>query len=383
MLNTLYTITMKNSSLFALLFAVAAFFTACQTPEVESDRVGECKKHDFEVAANYLGGNYFHSLYSENSFNYNIFLSTDGERKIIDSATGMFDLAEDHPLYSFDLYASLPSLELNRAFNVPIGTYSFDAENTLNPGTLAAQYTYKYMLNGYSGDYEETRFTAGTVEVTRDYIEAILIDDKGKTHHIYHTGTAIDNTNNFAFMKDVGPHSTLTYDLQLSFDENSAVVTPYGDYLLIGKDMWEVVIFEPLSNSQFFLNILVPLGTEALVGEFPVAFDWDLPQMVLPGFVSANVAISFWSWYDLYDGDNWIGGAPIVDGKITISNNANSTQHIVVDVKDDAGYTIKAEFDTDLYGVSPLATRNGAISVKRSRSFGLSLPTIKHLPNRK
>jgi hypothetical protein len=359
---------MKKSLLSLILAVLALSFNACEAPgNGESDLTKECTEHDFDLIAQRLGGNYFHDAYSDNSYNYNIILSADGSREVVDAGTGLFDLAPDMPLYSFDLYAPIPSLDLNKQFNVPVGTYSFDAENSCNPGTMAAEYTYRITLNGVSYDYEQTYFTAGTVEVTKNGIEAILIDDRGKSHHIRYVGTYVDNSDNFGIFRDEGPHTTLEGDMNLSFAVNQSMATPLFDFYIIGMDKWEVIIYEPATDSQFELHILAPLGSEKLLGEFPVSNDWNKPQIVLPGLVSSS--LSFWSWYDQYEGNKWMGGGPIDSGKMVISENADGSQHIVIDFKDDAGNAITAEFDTDLYGnggATPLSARGCAAVAKKS-----------------
>lgn len=355
--------------LVVLIAALAFALTACNPDNNGGASLSTCEKHNVELIAKTLAGNYFHDSYAENSYNYNIFLSARADAEVVDCASGMFDTGEDMPFYSFDIYAPIPSLDLNREFKVPIGTYTFDAEDSCEHGTLGASYTYKLLLDGESLEVERTFFTAGSVEVTKDGIEAILIDDKGKTHHVRYAGDlTIDNSDNFGIFKDEEPQSTLTSDLQLSFAENQSSATLNGDYYMVGKSRWDIIFYEPATDSQFTLEVLAPLETERLVGEFPVSKDWSDEQMILPGY-TWEFQFSFWSWYDLYDGNYWVGGGPLAGGKMVISDNADGTQHVVMDVVDDKGHTIKAEFDTQMYadsGATPWSTRSVTM-VKKPR----------------
>lgn len=361
---------MKKSLLFALMAAFAFTFTACEGPDKGGKTpvdLPACAEHDNDVVAKYLGGCYFHNEYSDTAYNYNVALSADDSREVLDIVTGMVDIVEDKPLYFLDIFSAESAPELNKKFNVPVGKYVFDAEDTCAPGTLSPQYTYMMVLNAETYEYDYVEFAAGEVNVTKDLIDAFLVDVDGKTHHVRYAGREIDNTDNFGTWKDEGTFSTLTGDLTLSFEENMAVTENYGDYYVVGMNAWDVVIFDFATNSQLYLQVLAPLADEKLKGEFPVSSDLNKSQMVLPGFVSANFAT--WSWYDIYDSnDEWVGGAPITAGKMVLSDNADGSSHVVVDFKDDAGHSIKAEFDADLFsngGASPWASRSGVTMIKK------------------
>lgn len=322
-------------------------------------------QYDFDVVAKTLCGNYFGDEYSEPGvYNYNIGLSTDSGREILDIVTGQLLLTEDQPYYQLDLFAAEPSAELNIKFSIPVGTYVFDPKDTCAPGTISAYYTYMTMLNGTTYEYEETSFTAGKLVVTTDLMELTLTDTEGKVHHVVYAGNTIDNNGKFGIWKDEGVFSTLTGDVNIVSNDWDTIVESAGDYYFIGKDYWEVIYYDFNSNTQFYLSVLSPAGAEKLSGEFPVSADLNKPQMTLPGLVSSNNAN--WSWYEIYDSnDNWVGGAPLVSGKMVISDNSDGTQHVVLDFVDDLNYSIKAELDTDLANaVSPWSTRS---SVKISR----------------
>lgn len=343
-----------------------------------------CTQHDVDVTAKYLGGNYFHDLYSDTAYNYNICLSPDGEHQVLDMVTGMVDLHENMPLYTLDLFAADPSAELNVKFNVPVGTYTFDVEDTCAAGTMSAGYTYMLALNVETYEYDEVYFTAGQLVVTTEGMDITLTDEAGKVHHVVYKGSnLVDNTNNFGSdaWKDGGQFSTLTADLQLSFTDNVADAYTEGDYFVVGKNYWDVIFFDFDTNSQFYLHVLAPADAESLSGEFPVSKDLSKSQMVLPGYVCANYAS--WSWYEIYDeNDEWVGGAPLVDGKLVISDNADGSQHVVADFKDDLGHSIKAEFDTQLGGgeATPWSTRSVIKKVNKSRMQMTSHAKVKLQP---
>lgn len=364
---------MKKLFLFALMTALTVSFTACQTTNGGGNgddtpvELPACDQHDVDVVAKTLCGNYFDDLVGMGTYNYNIGLSTETGHEIFDIVSGMIDIREDHPFYNLDLWASEASAELNIKFAIPVGTYTFDAEDTCEAGTISAGYTTMIKLNGETYEYEYTDFVSGQVVVTADLIEVTLTDTEGKVHHVRYAGNKIDNTGKFGSWKDEGEFSTLTEDVTLVSEEWVAMTECYGDYYVIGRDVWDVLYSDLVSNSQFYLSVLTPVGAEKLSGEFPVSLDLSKSQMVLPGLVSSNEAS--WSWYEIYDSnDDWVGGAPLVSGKMVVSDNADGTQHVVLDFKDDLGHSVKAELDTEAVGASPWAVRSGVKISKRHNS---------------
>ena len=135
-------------SMAALMMAVT--LPSCADPD-DSNGGADGTGYDYDIEAHYLGGNYFGGEYSANgdSYNYNIVLSSDGEREVLDFVLGTVDVRQGHPCYTLDLHAAEPSDNMNIAFNIPVGTYTFDAGSTA-PGTVAGDYSSVIILQDNS-----------------------------------------------------------------------------------------------------------------------------------------------------------------------------------------------------------------------------------------
>lgn len=308
----------------------------------------------------YLSGIYYGNTYGD--YNYNVVLST--AENVLDIVTGDYYLGEGHRYLFLDLYSAEASAEYNVKFSVPVGEYTFDADNTATAGTVGADYTYFYDA---TGEGEQIGFAGGKVTVTKDSIEAEFVDADGNEYHYYTLTTSVDNTALFKGSGKLCELSTLAEDLVINFESPSLSAEYYDDYYVVGKDMWVLYIDDYLTGHSISMELLVPMG-EAPVGKFQVSNDLSEERIALPGFAD-GYGDTWWSWYFLYDGYDIVGEAPIVSGSLEIVDDGNGTHTATFSFKEDKGLTISGSC-TAYYEVSGGA---GVLSAKR-RSV---LPTRK------
>lgn len=73
-------------------------------------------------------------------------------------------------------------------FDVPVGVYEFDAEDSMEPGTIGNEYS--YVSTDVENDFvDEAMFASGALEVTKDGWVARMFDENGKSYRIECEGT--------------------------------------------------------------------------------------------------------------------------------------------------------------------------------------------------
>ena len=295
----------------------------------------------------YLSAVYFGNMYgaTENDYNYSVALAT--HTNVIDIVTGELNIIEEQVYLFLDLYSSVPAEGYNVEFDIPVGTYEFDINDTAKAGTVGSFNTFYYNTTDYSLDvYPEIFFVEGSVVVEKNLIVAELVGEDGITYKFACRSNHVDNHENF-FGDWVyhGEYFTcLTEDKVVNFENPRIEAICWDDYYVIGKNYWLLTISGVDNDmySELTFGILNPFEDEYPVGEFTVASDLHLEQMALPGFINGH-GIYEWSWLSWEDGE-----APIVEGNLTIVDNGDNVLTIVFDLVDDAGYKITGECSAEL-----------------------------------
>ena len=305
----------------------------------------------------YLSGVYFDNQYgaTESDYNYSLTLSTNDN--CVDIVTGEITLLENSTYLFLDLYASEPAENLNVRFNVPVGEYTLDVEDSAVAGTIGAYYSSLYITDDVEG--QEIFFVEGSVTVTAEGIEAKLYDDAGNEYHYFCPQTVVDNSDNFGPAWAPAEQSTLTGDLNVEFVDGAIYAECYGDYYVIGKNTWMYFVDDYATGDSFCFELLADVDAEYPVGTFPISNDLNNAQMALPGYVNGD-GNTMWSWYYLYDASyNVIGAAPIVDGEVVIADNGDDTFTVTINVVDDLGYKLTGECVAygEFYGTRTNAAR--------------------------
>lgn len=245
------------------------------------------------------------------------------------------DAAEEDVLgayyYTFDLYSATLDTENPR---VPVGTYTFDIEDSCEDGTMGVSWTYMKMTTT-DGVVVWLGSKGGTLTVTETGLEATINYDDGSTHTITYTGDlSID-------LPEPEPISSLTADVAVNVT-NATIVTSkcYGDIYGTGAQYWLINIMEDAtySNGVYIQLDLLATSNESYVGTYTASNLFGAGTFT-PGIVGDYGNASSW-YYDMYYGNNqaW---APLADGTITVADNGDGSMSFTFDCTDGLGHAIK------------------------------------------
>jgi hypothetical protein len=300
----------------------------------------------------YLSAVYYGNQYgaSENDYNYSLVLAT--SENVIDIITGEYIIYADNTYLLLDLFSDQPSANYTLSFNVPVGEYELDLDNTCVAGTIGAEYTYLYVTGETEGI--ETHFVSGKVTVTEEDINVELVAEDGTEYKFHTPAVSVDNHDLFNPEGLMGEFSSLEGDLEIAFGNPSLYAECYGDYFVVGKNSWIMYIDDYDTYQSVILELLTPYEDEIPAGEFKVTTDLTNERIILPGYATTS-GEAMWSWYVAYgdDGYETIGQAPIVDGTMTITDNGDETFTAVCDLVDDLGNKITGECTAYFEAVGP------------------------------
>ncbi|MBE6175032.1 MAG: hypothetical protein E7147_05770 [Rikenellaceae bacterium] len=246
-----------------------------------------------------------------------------------------------------DLYSSVAAPNHSVTFKVPNGVYNLDVECSTAANTAGYEYTQLYVTNEEDG--VETFFKSGTVTVTDDLIEVLLVGEDDKTYHIKAPNKLVDNTYNWGNGSLTGEFSTLTSDLQVPFnnvDDLEIYGENYGDYLCVGKNLWFVYIDDYATGDEFSLFIHADASKSAPIGTFPILADVS-KEAALTGYFDSEGSGQGSFYYKLDENFEVVGFAPLKSGTVTISVNEEGVATAQVEAKDDKGNTLSGTCVTD------------------------------------
>ncbi|MBR1961951.1 MAG: hypothetical protein IKA26_03225 [Alistipes sp.] len=358
---------MKKFFALALLAAVA--FVGCN-PSDDSNKGGgnnpiePCTEHDVDYVLNEVSGIYYSNLFSESEdvFNYGLVLSN--QPNVYDIFSGAVTLLPNSQYLFLDLYTKTASTNHSISFKMPNGVYNLDLESSTAENTAGYEFTNLFVTS--SEDGVETFFKSGTVTVTDDLIEAMLIGEDDKVYHIQAPNKLIDNTNNWGNGSLAGEFSTLNGNLQVPFnnvDDLEIYGDCYGDYMCVGKNLWLVYIDDYATGDEFMLFIHADASKSAPIGTFPILADIS-KEATLTGYIDSDGSSQGSFYFKLDENFDVAGYAPLKSGSVTISVNEDGVATAKVEAKDDKGNTLSGTCVTDyvtFYGaeeVSPFSVTN-------------------------
>ena len=338
---------MKKFFALALLAAVA--FVGCNpdTPNGGVKPIEPCAEHDVDYVLNEVSGIYYGNQYatSEDVFNYGLVLSN--QSNVYDLYSGAVVILPNSQYIFLDLYSSVASPNHSVTFKVPNGVYNLDVENSTAANTAGCEFTELYVTN--ETESVETFFKGGTVTVTDDLIEVLLVGEDDKTYHIKAPNKLVDNTNNWGNGSSTGEFSTLTGDLQVPFnnvDDLEIYGDNYGDYMCVGKNLWLVYVDDWAAGDEYMLFIHADVSKSAPVGTFPILADVS-KEAALTGYVDGDGSAQGSCYYKLDENSEVVGYAPLKSGTVTISANEEGVVTAQVEAKDDKGNSLSGTCVTD------------------------------------
>lgn len=294
-------------------------------------------KPDIYFEAKTLNGEYYGSSYTQGkSYNYYIFLSTNG-------TTGYMDLYLD-TYYRFDIYSDTPASD---PLTLPVGVYEFDDYDLATPGTFGSTYSFRFQTFE-DGTYKENRILGGTLTVTENHIEALVKYDDNKLHKITYDGSL---ELSYIQIQNDPPYSRLTKDYTF---ENSGVMRMlyYGDTYGLGGANWLVEVMdntEKMNGDYFRVNLVANDNTysaDSVWGTYTaVATEDEVAKGKFVAGTEAGINEYYHSWYWVIE-DNLVNhdyGAPLSTGSVNIAKDGSS-YIMTIDCMDDNGHKIQGTY---------------------------------------
>ncbi|MBO5732562.1 MAG: hypothetical protein J6R38_02935 [Alistipes sp.] len=172
----------------------------------ESESVAE---YDVLFEAQYISGLYYDKQYG-NGYNYYAYLSDAN----IGEPGG---LSGDYVIYALDIYSDTPADEIA---TLPQGEYILDTDNTAEPGTFGYEYSH-YEQKLIDSELNVVKFKEGTLVITENYIEAVLLLENGEWHKVIYSGNLalIPEISTYEQIGIVGSFNEWRDDLFMQYDE--------------------------------------------------------------------------------------------------------------------------------------------------------------------
>jgi len=321
---------------------IAGFDFSTENPEPQP---GE----DVEFTATYFGGTY----YNVGNHNYYIVLSdveVDGS-SAVDGAT----------YYYFDIYSN----NVNDDHSVPNGVYTFDASNSYASGTFTEEYGFGFKVNGTESLWY--LYAEGSkITVSDNKIVAELVLTDGTKHVVTYEGS-------LALSEASEGGSSLTGDLELNETGWDVIVEYHGQYYSDETDNYYVSLYEDAdsgSGKWFVLDLMADYATcEDHSGTFVATEEYPAPNTFYTGLIENGYLAG--SWYaEIEDGEVAGAMAPLMEGTITVTFNADDSQTYVFDCKDDMGNKITGTVTANPYSTGYALNK----STKKNKTYTIQLP---------
>ncbi len=328
-------------------------------------------QYDVDITVPYLNGTYYGSYGGANGYNYYIYLSEMG-------LVGEDTLKEgDGHCYRLDLYSSV--MATDDPAILPQGVYTVDLSDSGAAGTCGV--TYSFHVNIVNGEISGgmNAIDGGTITVTDNRVEAILELSSGEVHRIVYEGSLeLDYEDGGVSYDSV---STLEGDLSLNYESDYIYAETYGDEEGIGCNLWYVYIYEnvnwdteEISGHGFNIELLVDPAAEDITGTYVALTENNINNPAgtfIPGAydIDGYGIYPYYSWYITGDYSSF---APIMDGTITITADADGVYTFTFDCVDDAGNAITGQ----TWGYAELYNETLSTVAKPSSKQLKSKPTL-------
>lgn len=233
--------------------------------------------------------------------------------------------------YCFDIYSDI--LDANAPV-LPKGTYTFDATESCEAGTMNGYYTYGYTTDSEAQMVDIFEYTSGTLTVTENRIVAVMTLLDGSVHTITYDGDLYVDV-------DIESLSTLEEDITLTGSGFGIIANNYGDEIAPNMNNWIITLYEDYNlRSGIYLSfdIMTDIAAENYAGEYTVSTENET-YTYYPGYIADDML--YGSWYAEVEDNEIVGDmAPITEGKVTITIARDGTQTFTLECTDDAGNKI-------------------------------------------
>lgn len=322
-----------------------------------------------EVTMSYCIADYYGKDYSST---YNYFV-------IISDATVDEEgyLPEGAVAYCFDLYSNTSWSACNGS--VPAGTYTFDAYDSTAANTMGNEYSYCFPADG--GEYY---YTAGSLKVSTNRIEATVTLSNGEVHHIVYNGAiysedfsegyddgGYDDDGGDDDWGDYYGYSNLTgdYTVKMSGNDIYMAICGYGDYYEVDCNNYWIEIYENGTTGDglyLTLDLLTNASVDALAGTYNPSYDATSYEKVYVEGGMDEEGYIYGCWLMTLEDDEITESslyAPMYDGTITLAKSG-SKYTVTYNCYDDAGNkitgSVSAEYEYYDYSDEYSAPRKSA-----------------------
>lgn len=250
-----------------------------------------------------------------------------GEYFVCFSDNGLIDgsLLKNSTYIYLDLYGPAHK-ESDKPVTLPLGTYTFDVDNTGAEYTINSEYTHYYLTDS-NKIYAFDQLQNATLEVTEDGILLTMVVNDVE-YSIVYTG-----------------EQTFTNEAPTDQEFNLSNLTLWNwceeQKWNSDTDTWEVRLAEDpnVSEGKYFqITLLTPHGSESYAGTYTASNEYNVNTFI-PGYIVDNAMYA--CWYAELSGGKIIQSTKMMDGTITVTYNDDGSQTITLDCIDDMGYSIK------------------------------------------
>ena len=328
--NTIIAVTYKHK-----YFEVVVYQAANDNP---NDDPNDTENPTF--VATYLDGGYYAQYYGSVGYNYYLVLSDLGFDEYNEPlANGKY--------YYLDVYSTIAVVDEDNYTTIPVGTYTYDINDTTEVGTIA--YASGYMVfNDEGSDYiSNDYFESATLVVTESGLTLNAVVN-GVTHVVTYEGKPKLYAEYTGGNDDEDLSDSITDATFTAFD---AYAEYYGDeyspntadnfYLILSDRGFDEDGYEYADGSYYCFDLYTPITADMTIA--PGTYTIDDFDTCEPWTVSTYYS----SYYKMDEfGDGFVAEDYPVSGYITINEDGSIYAEIQLA---NSGATHKISFDGDIY----------------------------------
>lgn len=323
--------------------------------------IEDCRVEKRELEVSFASAVYYGDSYAPGyADNFYLFLSDKGW-----DANG-WELP-NATYYRFDIYTDV--IDATEGLYIPYGTYTFDMNDSCEPGTFSMSYSGYYIMDDEAWDYVTVEyFAGGTVTISEEGVVAEIRTIGGDTHVVTYSGAVTDIIDGSSFDDDddnefEGPYSTLEDDWYCNLSDHTLYYEYYSDYYEVGYMNWMFAIMPNDGEGDFVqFDVLADVDSyDNFFGEYTISNSMEA-FTAYPGYLDDYL---YGSWYYKEDG---VTMAPFVDGDLEVTDNGDGTVSVTFDVYDDCDFNIVGSWTGEAKPVSAMpATRSSNVFSKAQK----------------
>lgn len=331
---------------------------------------------DYEYEAKVFSGKYNgNGLSDNNAYNYDTWLADVAVDKYIEQS-GTY--------YRFDIFGPAPEDEKKPV--PPIGKYVLGVSGETDEMTFTPDYSTGVIIDENGNETMRATFTSGSLEIKQGsngyVIEALLVDSKGKNHHVTYCGDieysyegGQDEQGYNDLENDIDIKATLAAsDLYTELSDNMLIYIQFTDmeldangYVTPPGTFLNLDLYLPLDNDGKLLpgEYIVSASPETDTGN---AFELCYGEMY--ELAGEMFPIGSYAIYYKENGTAYYGF--VKEGKMTVSENGDGYD-ILCDFITDKGTSVKVSYSGALNvpgGETTISTLTGDYTLDLSNAVG-------------